>query len=895
MTVKTSKSDLRAPAQMRGAVVVGGPEGATGSVGPAPTLTIGSVATLASGLSATATVVPTGLGAYTLNLGLPRGDQGISGSVAGTITTAQITDAGTKGTALVQANTRADALAALSLVVGDVANAVSTAALGAAGGIATLDAGAKLPASQLSTALVGVNGLLKGNGAGGFTAAAAGTDYLAPLVGDIITSGNTATIASAAVSYAKIQNVSATSRILGRKSSGSGTIEELAASDISNILGLANVATSGNAADLATGTLPAARLPAFGSGDVSFASGGGAGSIGAGRVTNTMLAGSIAANKLVGWDIATVGTITAGVWNGAPINLSTYASGTLQAAQFPALTGDVTSSAGSVATSIGAGRVTNTMLAGSIAASKLVGTDIAIVGTLTTGATGAGFTVNLGTSTLSGTLPAANTAALTGDITKSAGSNATTIANGAVTNAKMAVGAAVANLGYTPANKTGDILGNMNIGVNSQTIPAPSANLYVSWNYSGGNGEVNLWNTFPGGFTFSKVNSAGSSTDLMTLSPSGGLTAAGFSGSGSGLTGITAAQIGAGTFPGALTFAVTPTAPAYGFYTPGNALDGKRAAANVDSAGNFVFFTTNDANTSVQAEFYLTRSNELHAGKFVGDGSGLTGVTSNTFAGLTDKGSYFPGASTNVQSTGVPGLDMTNSSGFQIFNNVTTTGVGANPTLNVQRSASYSGAAVPVGWTCPVLHIYDVIGSGVPDFMWSTNIETNNYSTSTTAQNVCLAATHRAYNTGSTHASKSWASNIVMEDHSGGNPTNARIGMELDMMANGPDDGIQRIGIDLIGGLVSGGTGVGTTIGAGIRLTTQDGTGSKFHSGIVLGGNMDYPLDLRSLTPNLGNSPIIFNMTTSVRHCANDADAAANGVPVGGIYRTNSGMMVRVS
>jgi hypothetical protein len=48
----------------------------------------------------------------------------------------------------------------------------------------------------------------------------------------------------------------------------------------------------------------------------------------------------------------------------------------LGAARFPALTGDVTTTAGSLATAIGAGKVTNTML---------VGTDIATVGTITAG------------------------------------------------------------------------------------------------------------------------------------------------------------------------------------------------------------------------------------------------------------------------------------------------------------------------------------------------------------------------------------------------------------------------------------------------------------------------------------------------------------------------------
>ena len=47
-----------------------------------------------------------------------------------------------------------------------------------------------------------------------------------------------------------------------------------------------------------------------------------------------------------------LGTITSGTWNGSAINLSSYASGTLQAAQFPALTGDVTTSSGSLSTTV---------------------------------------------------------------------------------------------------------------------------------------------------------------------------------------------------------------------------------------------------------------------------------------------------------------------------------------------------------------------------------------------------------------------------------------------------------------------------------------------------------------------------------------------------------------
>lgn len=58
--------------------------------------------------------------------------------------------------------------------------------------------------------------------------------------------------------------------------------------------------------------------------------------------------------------------------------------------------------------SIGTGAITNTMLAGSITAAKLVGTDIATVGTLTAGSTGTGFTLALGSSTITGILSGAN-------------------------------------------------------------------------------------------------------------------------------------------------------------------------------------------------------------------------------------------------------------------------------------------------------------------------------------------------------------------------------------------------------------------------------------------------------------------------------------------------------
>lgn len=77
---------LKQPSALRlrfqpGATGATGPTGATGATGPANSLTIGTVTTLGFGVSASASVTGTSP-TQTLNLGLPMGAQGPSGSVA---------------------------------------------------------------------------------------------------------------------------------------------------------------------------------------------------------------------------------------------------------------------------------------------------------------------------------------------------------------------------------------------------------------------------------------------------------------------------------------------------------------------------------------------------------------------------------------------------------------------------------------------------------------------------------------------------------------------------------------------------------------------------------------------------------------------------------------------
>lgn len=323
------------------------------------------------------------------------------------------------------------------------------------------------------------------------------------LTGDVTTGGASlaTTIANDAVTYAKMQNVSASPRFLGRITAGAGDVEELTGTQATTLLNAFTTSLQGLAPASGGGTSNFLRAdgswtvpPGAGSGTVTSvditppaagitATGGPITTAGAITLalandlaaleglsstgiavrsgTDTWVQRSIAGtasrvavtngsgvsgNPTVDIDaayvgqssITTLGTITTGVWHGTAIDLSTYASGTLQAAQEPAHTGDVTNSAGSLALTIAAGAVSLAKMA-NLAANSVIGNNTGSPATpiaLTAAQVKTLLAISL-TTDVTGTLQAAQEPAHTGDVTNSAGSLALTIANNAVTTAKI--------------------------------------------------------------------------------------------------------------------------------------------------------------------------------------------------------------------------------------------------------------------------------------------------------------------------------------------------------------------------------------------------------------------------------------------------------------------------
>jgi hypothetical protein len=237
--------------------VLPGVPGVDGSAGVAATIAVGTVTTLSPGSPATVTNAGTSAAAV-FDFGIPKGADGAgTGDVVGpaasidseialfSSTTGKLIKRAT-GTGVVHATSGVYSVS--TVITAEIADdAVTFAKMQ---NIATDRLIGRDTAATGDPEEIALNATLEWTGTGSIQRAA--------LTGDVTAAAgsNATTIASSAVTYAKIQNISATDKLLGRQTAGAGVVEEItctaagraliddaAASNQRTTLGLGTIAT----------------------------------------------------------------------------------------------------------------------------------------------------------------------------------------------------------------------------------------------------------------------------------------------------------------------------------------------------------------------------------------------------------------------------------------------------------------------------------------------------------------------------------------------------------------------------------------------------------------------------------------------------------------------------
>ncbi len=417
--------------------------------------------------------------------------------------------------------------------------------------------------------------------------------------------------------------------------------------------------------------------------------------IGVNKVINSMLAGNIAASKLVGTDINTVGTITSGVWSGTTIAVANGGTGATTATAALSNLGAEPTVNKSTATDLGAlspsdilfpsqkavkayvdmqsanagvadGSISNAKLAGSITANKLVGTDITTVGTITTG-------VWSGTAIANNKL--ANSALTIGS---------TNIALGATSNSLAGLST------VTSTNFTGALTGN----ASTATKLATTKNINgVAFD---GSADITIAadaNTLTGTTLASNVvNSSLTSVGTITTGVWSGTTIAVAKG-GTGATTATAALSNLGAEP----TANKSTATDLGSSSPSDILfpSQKAVKAYVDAASAAASVTDGSiTNVKLVNSTTTLGSTTMTLGGTVTSVTGLTSVTSTGFTGaLTGNAS----TATKLASTkNINGVAFDGSSDITIAADANTL-TGTTLASNVVNSSLTSVGAITTG------------------------------------------------------------------------------------------------------------------------------------------------------------------------------------------------------
>lgn len=140
------------------------------------------------------------------------------------------------------------------------------------------------------------------------------------LVGDVTVAGNIATIANDAVTFAKMQNLSGSTRFVGRFSTGAGDAEDLSGASATQMLSAVTSAAQGVAPASGGGTTNFLRA------DITWAAPPGGG--GADADITRISGNSGVAGNTITWQVLTGSSTTSGVTPGIVMTTSGVGSGT---------------------------------------------------------------------------------------------------------------------------------------------------------------------------------------------------------------------------------------------------------------------------------------------------------------------------------------------------------------------------------------------------------------------------------------------------------------------------------------------------------------------------------------------------------------------------------------